>query len=180
MLKNILHRAIRRFERQFGYDATYLHDVANHAPLAAWKFALAQWPANHRQAISRDAWHAAHLAGALSEDCGPCVQLSIDMAARDGMEPEKLAALVRGEPDAAGTDAALAFRYGLAVATNAPSAIELVEQARARFGDRGLISLAFGVTFARIYPTLKRGLGHGRACAKVVIRNETVAVKSAA
>jgi AhpD family alkylhydroperoxidase len=136
--------------------------------------------AQHREDVSKDAWHAAHLAGALAEDCGPCVQICVDMATRAGMDPEKLAALIRGDIDDAGPDAAFGFRYGMAVATNADTALSLVEQASRRYGKRGLVSLAFSVTTARMFPTLKRGLGHGAICAKVVVRDETIAVKRAA
>jgi hypothetical protein len=68
----------------------------------------------------------------------------------------------------------------MAVATNADTTLSLVEQARKRYGERGLVSLAFSVTTARMFPTLKRGLGHGAVCAKVVVRNETIVVKRAA
>jgi hypothetical protein len=68
----------------------------------------------------------------------------------------------------------------MAVATNADTVLSLVEQARKRYGERGLISLAFSVTTARMFPTLKRGVGHGAVCARVVIKNETIAVKHAA
>jgi alkylhydroperoxidase family enzyme len=180
MLGKLMHGYISRFERTFGYDASYMHDVVEASPSAAWKFALLQIMSHHRQEVSADAWHAAHLAGALSEDCGPCVQICIDLATRDGMDPEKLASLVRGDIDAAGTDAALGFRFGMAVATNADIALALVEHARRKYGERGLVSLAYSVTTARMYPTLKRALGHGAVCSKVVVSNQTIAVKRAA
>jgi hypothetical protein len=31
------------------------------------------------------------------------------------------------------------------------------------------VSLAFGLTAARLYPTLKYALGHGRACTRVTV-----------
>jgi len=180
MIKSLMHWYVRRFERQWGYDASYFHDVVEASPSATRKFIFLQPMAEHREDVSKDAWHAAHLAGALAEDCGPCVQLCVDMATRAGMEPEKLAALIRGDIDDAGPDAAFGFRYGMAVATNADTTLSLVEQARKRYGERGLISLAFSVTTARMFPTLKRAIGHGAACAKVVVSNETIAVKHAA
>jgi hypothetical protein len=180
MIKALLHSTIRRFERSFGYDATYMHEVIDASSSAAIKFALIQPMSNHRQDVHKDAWYAAHLAAALSEDCGPCTQLCIDMATRDGMEPEKLAALVRGDIDVAGPDAALGYRYGMAVATNADTVLPLVEQARKRYGERGLVSLALSATSARNYPALKRGLGHGAICQRVVVHDETIAVKHAA
>ena len=180
MIKSLMHWYVRRFEREWGYDASYMHDVVDASPAAARKFMFTQPMAQHRQNVTKDAWHAAHLAGALAEDCGPCVQISVDMATRAGMDPEKLAALVRGDIDDAGPEAAFGFRYGMAVATNADTTLSLVEQARKRYGERGLVSLAFSVTTARMFPTLKRGLGHGAICAKVMVHDKTIAVKRAA
>ena len=36
-------------------------------------------------------------------------------------------------------------------------------------GRRALVSLAFAITAARIYPTVKYALGHGKACMRVVV-----------
>lgn len=180
MLKTLMHAYVRHFERQWGYDASYMHDVVDASPAAIRKFAFIMPMSKHRQDVSKDAWHAAHLAGALSEDCGPCVQICVDMATADGVEPQKLASLIRGDIDDAGPEAAFGFRYGMAVATNADTTLSLVDQARKRYGERGLVSLSFSVTTARMFPTLKRGLGHGALCAKVIVKDETIAVKRAA
>src|SRR5581483_11778077 len=98
--------------------------------------------AQHRAGAPREAWYAAKLAGAMSEDCGPCSQLVVDMALKAAVDPAIVAALVRGDLARAGADAALGFRYGRAVATNAPEAQQLAIDARARYGERGLVALA--------------------------------------
>jgi hypothetical protein len=38
-----------------------------------------------------------------------------------------------------------------------------------RWGRLALISLAFAITAARIYPTVKYALGHGKACMRIVV-----------
>src|SRR5262245_28101735 len=38
MFKWLLHRAITGFERQWDYDASYLHDIIDADPRAAWMF----------------------------------------------------------------------------------------------------------------------------------------------
>jgi len=38
-----------------------------------------------------------------------------------------------------------------------------------RWGGRALVSLAFAITAARICPTVKYALGHGKACTRVVV-----------
>jgi len=43
-----------------------------------------------------------------------------------------------------------------------------------------LISLAFGLAAARVFPTLKYALGHGVACQRVVVAGTPVAIGAAA
>jgi hypothetical protein len=180
MLKSFLHKHIRRMEQRFAYDAGYLHGVVDVSPAAFFKFARAQRLGHYRQSVTKDAWYAAKLAAALSEDCGPCAQLCVDMALADGVAAAKLAALLRGDIEQSGEDAALGYYYGMAVATNADTALSLVERVRLRFGAKGLLSLAFAVTSLRMYPTLKRGLGQGATCTTIVVSDANIAVKRAA
>jgi hypothetical protein len=180
MLKSFLHRTVGRLERSFGYDASYLHEVIEISRPAFFKFSLFQVMSSHRDRVPRDAWYAARIAAALSEDCGLCTQLVVDMALRDGMKPEAVGALLRGDLEQAGQDAELGFRYGIAVAQNMDASLALSEQAAARFGKPALVSLAFAVACSRVYPTLKRGLGHGVACTKINVSSETITLKHAA
>lgn len=147
---------------------------------ATFKFFLTQPMARHRDGVPKDAVYGTQFAAALSEDCGPCVQLGVDMALKEGFPRDKIEAMLRGDPDRAGVDAALGYRYGWAVATNASDVLEQVEQVRKRFGERGLVTLAFVVVSIRTYPALKRGLGHGAACTRVLVSDHEVTVKRAA
>ena len=180
MFKSYLHRKIASMERAFGYDATYVHEILDASTPAFLKFGLFQTMGAHRDGVPREAWFAAKLAAVMSEDCGPCAQLGVDMALKEGVDPKIIAALARGDLERAGADAALGYRYGLAVATNASEAVTLSVDAEAKYGKRGLVSLALAVASARVYPTLKRGLGHGAACQKLVVANDTIAVRQAA
>jgi hypothetical protein len=38
MFKWLLHRVIRNFERQWNYDASYIHEMINADPRAVWMF----------------------------------------------------------------------------------------------------------------------------------------------
>jgi hypothetical protein len=180
MFKSYLHRKVAAMERAFGYDATYVHEMLDASTPAFLKFGLFQKMGSHQDNVSCEAWYAAKLAAVMSEDCGPCAQLGVDMALRAGVDAKIVASLARRDLVGAGADAALGFRYGEAVATNSPEAPALAAEAEARYGKRGLVSLALAVAGARVYPTLKRGLGHGAACQRLVVANDTIAVKPAA
>jgi len=50
----------------------------------------------------------------------------------------------------------------------------------ARFGKKGLITLAYSIAATRIYPTMKRALGHAHACERLRVEDETVIAARAA
>src|SRR5579872_4079210 len=106
MIKSYLHKKIAAMEREFGYDASYAHEMLDASLPAFVKFALFQSMAKHRDGVPLDAWCAAGLAAAMSEDCGPCAQLCVDLALKAGVDRKILAALARGDLPQAGPDAA--------------------------------------------------------------------------
>jgi hypothetical protein len=169
MLKLFLRRWIDKFERTWNYDAGYLRDVLDADPSALYIFSKVVGMGTYHRDVPLAAFCAAGLVGAMAEDCGPCTQLGIDMAQREGVDPAILRAIVTRDLTAMPFDVALAFRFAEATLAHAPEADDLREEVVRRFGKRGLVSLAFALTAARLYPTLKYALGHGRACTRLMV-----------
>jgi len=180
VIRSYFHRSVARLEKSYGYDATYLHEVIDISPRAFFKFGLFQIMSYHRDGAPRDAYCAARIAATLSEDCGPCAQLTVDMALEAGVDPKRIRALLRGDLEQAGPDAELGFRYGIAVSQNTLDAPALSAEVERRYGKRALVSMAYAVACSRVYPALKRGLGHGAACSKIEVSDETIVLKKAA
>jgi hypothetical protein len=53
------------------------------------------------------------------------------------------------------------------VTTDEEKAAPLRESLRARLGEEALIELSFAIAAARVFPTVKRGLGYATSCALV-------------
>ena len=167
-------------EKQIGgVSMDYAYHLRDVRPSRLWRFSLIKLIEGPRKFTPPDAFHAAGLAAAMVEDCGPCVQIHVNLALQENVEPETMRLLVEGKLEQAPTNSALAFRYGDAVARGL-MADELREQVRAKWGEKGLIELAFVVATARFYPAVKRGMGYAHTCEKVVIHDrETRAIKAA-
>jgi hypothetical protein len=73
-------------------------------------------------------------------------------------------------------DVLLAYRFAHAVLAHDPEANSLRERIVTKWGKKGLISLAFALTMARFFPTLKYAMGHGQACSRVKVGGTPVAV----
>lgn len=174
MIKWLLHRGIRSFERQWDYDASYLHDIAEASPRAAWLFNRVTALGQFRHDVPMDAFAAAGITAVRHEDCGPCTQISVTMAERAGVSPAVLRALLADDEAAMPAEVALVWKFTRATLAHDPAADEYREAILARWGRRALVSLAFAMTAARIYPTVKYALGHGQACMRVVVSGTAV------
>jgi hypothetical protein len=169
MFKSILRMMVQKFEKTWEYDASYQHFLVEAAPMSAVRFAAASGMVD-RRAAPADLLAAAGLAAVLAEDCGPCVQISVDMASRGGVQPQVLRAILAGDEAAMGETAALGWRFARAsLARDMAVADPLREEILRRWGERGLAATALAITTARMYPTLKYALGYGRSCSRVAV-----------
>ncbi len=176
MLTWLIHRRLRAFERRFDYDASYMHELLDIDRKAFFAFARVTKMGHFRKDVPREAHFAASLVGTIAEDCGPCTQLCVTMALREGVDPKLLAAVLRDDDSAMSGDVRLAVRFAKAALAHAPEADELRDAIRATWGPRALVSISFALTASRMYPTLKYALGHGKACQRVVVGDAAIAV----
>ena len=172
MIGWFLRRQIAAFERTWGYDAGYMHEVIDADPRAFMTFGKAIGVARYRKDIPLAPHYAAKIVGTMAEDCGPCTQLVITMAEREGVDPTILRAIVARDFAVMPYEVALAARFAELTLRHAPEADDVREEVVRMWGQRGLISLAFAVTGARLFPTLKYALGHGHACTRLTIGGE--------
>lgn len=175
MLKLLLGRWINGFEKTFRYDASYMRHVLRVNPASLLKFAFGTRAADHK-AAPHEALVAAGLVGTLSEDCGPCVQVGIDIATANGVDSRVLRAIVAGDLAAMGETAALGYRFAQAsLARDMEACDPLRDEIIRRWGDGALVAISLAIVQSRMYPTLKYALGYGKTCSRVVVGGEAVA-----
>ena len=179
MIRRLLRRSIESFERKWSYDASYLKEIADLSPVAAMKFALATSLGTYRRDAPPAAVFAAGITAVRSEDCGPCTQLAVTMAERQGVNPEILRALLNDDESAMSEEVGLAWRFTRATLAHDASTDRCREEIVRRWGPRAVVSLAFAITTARMYPTVKYAMGHGRICARVVVNGAPVTIDRA-
>jgi hypothetical protein len=175
MLKWLMRRGITAFERQWNYDASYMHEMVQADPRAAWKFQRATSLGEYRKDVPVDALAAAAITAVRLEDCGPCTQLGVSMAERAGVDPKVLTAVLTETPAAMPPDVALAWQFTRATLDHDPAADKYRDEIVRRWGPRAVVSLAFAIVTARMYPTVKYAMGHGKACTRVVVGGMPVA-----
>lgn len=175
MLKWVLRKAVDKFEREWDYDGSYVRDIIEASPRAAWMYSRAAALGRFRKNVPLAPWFAAGITAVRAEDCGPCTQLGVAMAERAGVSAAVVRAVLEGDAGAMPADVALVWRFTRATLEH-EAADEYREEIVRRWGKIGLISLAFAITAGRIYPTMKYALGHGKACVRVVVGGTAVAM----
>ena len=176
MLKWLIRNRLAAFERKYDYDLTYARELLAADTRAFFAYAKIQGISTYRKDVPTNMYWAAKLVGTVAEDCGPCTQLLVAMALDAGADPKVLSAVLANHEAALPEDALLGVKFARAALAHAPEADELRETIAKRHGQRAIISLAFAICAARFFPTLKYALGHGKACQRVVVAGEQVAV----
>lgn len=161
-------RIIRSYEERVGAKLDYVRDILRSSRAAFWKFSLFMPLSGHRKHASAESLAVARIAAVKAEDCGPCLQINVDFALHEGVAPEVIENAVFA-PELLTRDFALIYRFAEAVAENSDD-IELLRAALSdRLAPRVMTELAIAIASARVYPALKRGLGHSKSCAAVNI-----------
>jgi len=169
MLKSFIRRRIAAFERANNYDMSYAREILDTDLAAFLTFSRIARVGQYRKSVPPEAWYAAALVGTLAEDCGPCTQLMVTRAEREGIPAALLAAVLTGDEQAMPDAVLLAVRFARAVLAHDRQADDLRREVVARFGRRAVVALAFAITAARLFPTVKYALGYGHACTRVQV-----------
>jgi hypothetical protein len=179
MLKWLIRNRLSAFEKKYGYDMSYARDVLGADTGAFMAFSKVMKMSGYRKDIPVEPYWAAKIVGAMSEDCGPCTQLVVTMALEAGVDAKRLAAVVGGDDRALPEGTLLAVQFARAALAHAPEADDLRDEVAKSWGPRGLVTLCFAITSARIFPTLKYALGHGKACMRVRVGDADIVPRHA-
>jgi len=105
-------------------------------------------------------YHAARIIGAVSADCGTCVQAELNLARAAGMDPQTLDHLPFRATDRLDDDLAAIVTLAHQVTAERIDHPDAREHLRNRFGDAGLIEFAYAMNGAALLPGIKRTLGY--------------------
>ena len=172
----IARRMLRSFRKRYGYDTSYLDMLLKVSPAAFFKLAPLMKASAHREVIPVETKFAAAITGASSEDCGPCTQLTVDMALEAGMAKDQVEAVLRRNVGAMTEATALGFHFADAIVHHAIDDDKYRDAVRARWGEKGVIDLAMTLQLGRMFPMLKLALGYARECRRVTVDGHQVDV----
>ncbi len=169
MLNSLIDRVIDEQEDELGVSMDYLRELAEQSTSAFLKFGMFMPLADHRKHAPPSAYHLARILSTRFEDCGPCVQIGVNKARQDDVPPEYIRAALTDEPEQLPPLLQDVYRFARAVAVQREVSSELRERLTDEIGAEGVTELSIGMATARVFPVLKRGMGHGESCRLVGI-----------
>jgi hypothetical protein len=177
MLKWLLRKRLAAFATQFGYDVSCMRHVLDTDMGAFLTFARASSISRYRKDAPLDLHYAVKLTGAADADCGPCTQLVVTMALRDGVPGATIARILRGDEAEMTEPTRLGVRYARAVLARDATADDLRAEIERRHGPRAVLSVGFALVASQMFPTLKYALGYGHACTRIDVEGHTITPK---
>ena len=175
MIQTLLKAGLQRFSSRYNYDVSYMEHIAETSTNAGLRLsALPLFSQFRGPKEAHSVWAGAMLGSTLDGDCGPCVQLVVDMALEAGVPAHQLELCLQDNAMEAG-DVGLGFRFSQAAIVDAPDIDDLRQEIETRFGPEAVTAASFAASSGRVYPVLKRGLGFGQTCNRVNIKTEPMA-----
>lgn len=164
MMRVLVERVRRAVEKRLGVPADYIAELGKASFSGFVKFVLFLPLAGHRRKADATLLHAARLVVFQHDDCGSCLQGAINVALAEGVAPQIIEAVLARDHSAMSQQVSLVTRFAQGIL-----AMDCSEQAprveiSTQYGTTVLAELSLAIASARVFPTLKRGLGYAGSC----------------
>ena len=168
MVRWFLQRKIKAAEKFLGVPADETRYILRHSVKALLAYGSLQKISRYHGPLPVDVYYTAKVAAYRQEDCGSCLQITVNLARKEGVSAELLRGLVAGRKEILPEPLREVYQFAEEQANRVDNP-ELRERLRQRYGDHGLIALALAITSAGTFPTLKRALGFATSCSRVQV-----------
>ncbi|MCF6442996.1 hypothetical protein L1077_26585 [Pseudoalteromonas luteoviolacea] len=169
MIKFLLNKQIQDMKSRYDYDVQYMEDILQSNLAAFFKYWGFTSMSSHSAQVPVAPLFAARIRTLINEDCGPCIQLAVNMALEAGLDAALIEKIIKNQQDKVPKEVALTMRFTELVLAHDPDADDLKAQIVSLWGQPGLITLSFSISTYRVFPTLKYALGYGKTCHKIEI-----------
>jgi alkylhydroperoxidase family enzyme len=169
MLRWLIGKRLDAAEKQLGVSVDYVRHILRVSLPAFFKFTKVLPLAAYRKKLPAAPRHVACLVAVRHEDCGTCVQIGVNLARKDRVDPEILRAVVAGRPEDLPEELADVYHFAEVVVSAGEPEEALREKVRRRYGEEAFVELALAIASCRIFPTTKRALGYATSCSRVSI-----------
>ena len=154
---------LNQFEDRYKYDCSYMREMLQVSPEAFQAFEGFMPMGRFQKSAPVDVLFVAKLTTMKTEDCGACTQLNIRMAVEAGVSKDILKS-VMNNGQGLSDELKDIYYFSISVATNRPMPDGLHEKLESRYSKEVLVELGLAIAATKVYPTIKRALGHAKSC----------------
>lgn len=169
MIKGIFRHLLAQGEKRTGVKLDYARKIAAQDTGLFMRYGKVFGFLDPNKHVPVTAYHIARLCGALSADCGACVEAEINLARDAGVDSELISVVLAQQFDDLPVELSAVAKLSSAV-TKACDDAEAREVVVQHYGESGLIELAFAMNGAALLPGVKRAMGYATACDIDVMR----------
>ncbi len=168
-MKALVRRVQRETERKLRVPADYLGRLGDTSFSGFLKFLMFLPVSQHRRETRSALLSAVRIVATQHEDCGPCVQIAVNVALDTRLDPAVIRSVLDRNHGEMPPDVSLVVRFADGVLSKDGSEDPAREEIVSRFGATVLSELSLAIATARVFPTLKRGLGYAQSCSVVKV-----------
>jgi hypothetical protein len=168
MMRWLVNRRLNRMEKFLGVPIDETRYMAAHSLDALRACAGLRQLSEYHGSLDLEVYFTAKIAAYRQQDCGSCLQITVNLARKAKVRAELIRDLIAGRVQALPEPLRDVYRFAEEQANRIDNP-ELRELLRQRYGDAGLITLALAITSAGTFPTMKRALGYATSCSRVQI-----------
>jgi alkylhydroperoxidase family enzyme len=169
LLRVLINRRMAVEEQRVGVPLAYVRHIVATSLAAFTRYALFVPMSRYRRQLPADVFFVARLVATQRQDCGTCVQIIVNLARKAGVPRQIVEATLEGRIDALSPELQDVYRFTDAVLAATYDEDPLRVRLRQRYGDEGLIELAFAIATSQVFPLTKRALGYAVSCSKVAV-----------
>jgi alkylhydroperoxidase family enzyme len=169
MIRRLIRLILRSEEKKLGASLDYVRHIVNVSLPAFFRFKKIIPLSEYRRVLPPIPYHVARLVAVREADCGPCVQIVVNQAKRDGVPADVIELVLNEQPEQLPEAIADVYRFTDAVVRASYDEDPVRQRLRVCYGEEGLVELAFAIASCRVFPVVKRALGYATSCAKVEI-----------
>ncbi len=164
MLKWIASKLVSNAEKRLGVSLDYAHTIAQTDFGLMLRYGKIFGFLDPNKKVPAEAYHIARLRGAISADCGTCVEAEINLAKAAGLSAQILQATLSQDYTSLPSEFQAVAELADAVTGERQDAPEARDTLRAAYGEAGLIELSYAMNGAALLPGIKRAMGHATTC----------------
>lgn len=157
---------LQAFGQHYDYDVSYLEALMEASPGAFFAFEGAMGASRFQKAAPTELLALVKITALRTEDCGPCTELTIKMGREAGVPDAIMRGALHGGKGLSPEHLEI-YEFARAVTANEEMDPEMLPRLEARWGREVMAELGVAIVGARIYPTMKRALGHAKSCSLI-------------